>query len=68
MRFSDDDGRVHEESPGADSAARVGGAVRTLPTIDSDALFAGAREVVIVHGDERYRLRCTRSGKLLLNK
>lgn len=56
----------HRRSPSG--RVGTGGTVQTLPTIDSDALFGGAREVVIVHGEERYRLRCTRSGKLLLNK
>ena len=34
----------------------------------SDDLFHGAREVVIRHGSEEYRLRITRSGKLILTK
>lgn len=37
-------------------------------TVHSEDLFGGAREVVIVHGGERYRMRITRSGKLILNK
>ena len=40
--------------------------VQELPCISSAALFGRAREVVIVHGEHRYRLRCTRSGKLIL--
>jgi hemin uptake protein HemP len=36
--------------------------------ISSDALFGNARELVIQHGDESYRLRKTRLGKLLLTK
>lgn len=38
------------------------------PTIESGALFGTAREIVIVHCGERYVLRVTRQGKLLLNK
>jgi hemin uptake protein HemP len=34
----------------------------------SDELFHGAREIVIRHGREEYRLRITRSGKLILTK
>eukprot|EP01031_Cornospumella_fuschlensis_P004222 gene4222-5281_t len=35
-------------------------------TINSAALLAGAREVLIRHGDEAYRLRLTASNKLIL--
>jgi hemin uptake protein HemP len=34
----------------------------------SEELFGTRREVLIKHGDEIYRLRCTRQGKLILNK
>ncbi|TCT10624.1 hemin uptake protein HemP [Tepidamorphus gemmatus] len=37
-------------------------------SLDSAELFRGAREVVIVHNRERYILRITRQGKLILNK
>ena len=37
-------------------------------TIDSAELLQGAREVVIRHGKETYRLRLTRQGKLILHK
>ena len=36
--------------------------------VDADDLFAGEQEVFIRHGDELYRLRKTRHGKLILNK
>lgn len=36
--------------------------------IDSNELFKGAREVVIRHNSDRYVLRITRQGKLILNK
>lgn len=36
--------------------------------VSSEALFAGAREVLIVHRGERYRLIRTRQDKLILNK
>ena len=35
---------------------------------DSRALFAGARELLIRHNGELYRLRLTRAGKLILTK
>ena len=34
----------------------------------SEELLCGRQEVLIVHGDETYRLRCTRNGKLILQK
>ena len=36
--------------------------------IESDALFEGRREVIIVHDGQEYRLRRTRQGKLILTK
>lgn len=37
-------------------------------TIDSTALFQGAREVHITHEDTHYRLTITRLNKLILTK
>ena len=39
-----------------------------LPLLRSEDLFEGQREVFIRHGDDLYRLRITRSGKLILHK
>ncbi len=36
--------------------------------IDSRVLFGGKSEVLIRHGEQIYRLRITKQGKLLLNK
>jgi hemin uptake protein HemP len=36
--------------------------------IGSEALFGAAREVLIRHGSETYRLRMTRQDKLILTK
>ncbi|WP_119166576.1 hemin uptake protein HemP [Algihabitans albus] len=36
--------------------------------IDSANLLAGAREILIEHKGETYRLRCTSNGKLILTK
>jgi hemin uptake protein HemP len=38
------------------------------PSIRSDQLLAGRRQVAIVHNDEVYFLRQTRLGKLILTK
>ena len=38
------------------------------PKITSEALFGGAREVLIEHEGELYRLRHTSKGKLILTK
>ncbi len=38
------------------------------PAISSADLLAGAREVIIRHGEELYRLRLTNSNKLILIK
>lgn len=39
-----------------------------LPTFRSEDILQGHREVVIVHQGDQYRLRLTRTGKLILNK
>lgn len=49
--------------PGSPAAS-----AHTLPCVDSHALLAGARELLIRHGDELYRLRHTRNDKLILVK
>jgi hemin uptake protein HemP len=36
--------------------------------IDSRDLFVGTREIIIVHGGDRYRLRLTAQNKLILTK
>lgn len=36
--------------------------------LDSNCLLCGQREVLIRHGNQCYRLRHTRSGKLILTK
>jgi hemin uptake protein HemP len=38
------------------------------PRIESERLFQGSYEIVIVHQDEEYSLRITRNGKLILTK
>ena len=45
-------------------AARAG----RKPRIESERLFDGSSEIVIVHRDEEYSLRITKNGKLILTK
>ena len=47
------------DDPAAPSRARA---------ITSHELFRGAREVIIIHREEEYRLRITRQGKMILTK
>ena len=42
--------------------------VAPAPMMDSQALLRGGRELLIVHGDQLYRLRHTRNDKLILTK
>jgi hemin uptake protein HemP len=39
-----------------------------VQTFNSAALFAGAKELVIAHAGQEYRLRQTSQGKLILTK
>ena len=39
-----------------------------LRRVESARLFASGREVIIVHRDQEYRLRITKSDKLILTK
>ena len=55
----------------ADANEPSGSPVDTLAdarTLNSAELLSGAKEVVIDHQGERYRLRCTSKGKLILTK
>lgn len=38
------------------------------PVVEAVQLLGGAREIVILHRGERYRLRVTQSNKLILTK
>lgn len=38
------------------------------PRLSSDALLGGAREVIIEHAGDEYRLRLTNQNKLILTK
>jgi len=41
---------------------------RTIPTIASEQLMRGNKEIIIQHGADEYRLRITAAGKLILTK
>ncbi len=59
-RATSSDGAAPLRPPGASP----GGPRR----LDSAALFQRAREIVIVHGGQEYRLRITKADKLILTK
>ena len=52
----------------APAGATTAPAVGRKPRIESQRLFQGNSEIVIVHHDEEYSLRITRNGKLILTK
>lgn len=61
------------ETPMSCSMKRPGGAIATAstgpkPRIESNHLFQGNSEIVIVHQNKEYNLRITRNGKLILTK
>lgn len=47
---------------------RAKGQAVTMPVIQADRLFGVSRVVVIEHKGERYQLRLTQNGKLILTK
>lgn len=63
------------DTPGDTSNSRKSGTTLIERTIrladnrlDSRDLFADAREILIAHGEETYRLRLTSQNKLILTK
>lgn len=42
--------------------------VEAPPEVAAETLFGEHREIVLIHEGERYRLRITRRGKLILQK
>ncbi len=49
-------------------AANLGMANSALPHYQSECLFQRHREVLILHNNETYRLRITKTDKLILTK
>ena len=62
----DDDAEM--QAPGGARKTASAGCETRGGTIDSRAIFGEGNEVTIRHGDQLYRLRITRHGKLILNK
>ena len=64
----------NDDTPSASPSASIRGAVepgtRPFPSgaIPTDFLFQGSQEILISHNGERYRLRITKNGKLILTK
>jgi len=61
--------RTSEIAPGlSGSDDGAGVAPTTLGRVESATLFQRGREVIIVHRGQEYRLRITKSDKLILTK
>ncbi len=58
----------HPAPKKADAQPQTPKAAASLRTIDSQALFGEAKQVLIVHQGETYKLQITRQGKLILTK
>jgi hemin uptake protein HemP len=57
------------QAPSPPPAAKPDPPERAEPlVVSSDKLLGGRRQLIIQHGDERYRLLVTRSNKLILTK
>jgi hemin uptake protein HemP len=57
-----------DEKADEQSASMPDGSNSNIPVIDVRDLMADAREAVLIHDGERYRLRLTAKDKLLLTK
>ena len=57
-----------QSEPAAGSPTTAFGVSDAEVVLRSEDLFASKKEIVIVHNGERYRLRLTRRGKLILQK
>lgn len=60
-------GSALREAPSPSTAEPPAG-LSHVRRLESTTLFEHGREVVIVHHDQEYRLRITKSGKLILTK
>ena len=57
-----------DETEKSDRDAAISPPTGREPVVRSQELFGAAKEIVIEHEGERYRLRITRRGKLILQK
>lgn len=63
------DEEYHSSLGGGDSSAGPPRSIALAENrLDSRVLFAGTREITIVHGGDTYRLRLTAQNKLILTK
>ena len=68
MNTAGDKNRPNNTGATANTAAAPRAVELDNNRVDSRALFADTREIVITHGDETYRLRLTAQNKLILTK
>ncbi len=59
---------MNDDSSNKASASSPQRASGDAPVVSVEALLAAHKEVVILHGSERYRLRITSNNKLILTK
>ena len=59
---------THKSQPEDTPVERCDNAPPDSRTVSSESLLQGGNELQITHRGEVYRLRVTRSGKLILNK
>lgn len=59
---------LESELPVREESATALRSPSPLREIDSSSLLQGENEILIRHGDEVYRLRLTKNGKLILQK
>ena len=62
----DNIGAAGKQAVSASDAAKT--LIMHANRLDSRDLFSDEREIIIVHGEERYRLRLTSQNKLILTK
>ena len=62
----DNIGAAGKQAVSASDAAKT--LIMHANRLDSRDLFSAEREIIIVHGEERYRLRLTSQNKLILTK
>jgi hemin uptake protein HemP len=68
MNTGDPEDNRSKTAPQSSSARPQHSVVLTDNCVDSAALFANTREIIITHGSETYRLRVTAQNKLILTK
>ena len=61
-------GQPEHSRPLVRNATEPDARIRLPHPIPADRLFEGRQEIQTAHGDETYRLRITKNGKLILTK